>query len=81
MTANKKDGNRCVSHTLLPSWCIANPGARHSLSPGFLVYITCLDLLAPVLLALANVGLVAQLGHLLSLCEQLVGFLRECLLH
>ena len=40
-----------------------------------------LDLLAPVLLALANVGLVAELSHLLGLGEELVGLLRECLLY
>ena len=40
-----------------------------------------LDLLAPVFLALANVGLVAELSHLLGLGEELVGLLRECLLY
>ena len=40
-----------------------------------------LDLLAPVLLALTNVSLVAELSHLLCLCEELVGLLRECLLY
>ena len=40
-----------------------------------------LDLLAPVFLALANVGLVTELSHLLGLGEELVGLLRECLLY
>ena len=40
-----------------------------------------LDLLAPVLLALTNVSLVAELSHLLCLSEELVGLLRECLLY
>ena len=44
-------------------------------------YAFTLNLLAPVFLALANVGLVAELGHLLSLREHLVCLLRECLLY
>ena len=45
------------------------------------LYRLVLDLLAPIFLALANVGLVAELSHLLSLGEELVSFLRECLLY
>ena len=40
-----------------------------------------LDLLAPVLLALTNVSLVAELSHLLCLREELISLLRECLLY
>ena len=40
-----------------------------------------LDLLAPVLLALTNVGLVAELSHLLCLGKELVSLLRECFLY
>ena len=40
-----------------------------------------LDLLAPVFLALTNVSLVTELGHLLSLSEELVSLLWECLLY
>ena len=39
-----------------------------------------LDLLAPVLLALANLGLVAELSHLLDMGEELVDTLRECIM-
>ena len=40
-----------------------------------------LRLLSPILLRLANVGLVAELGHLLGLGEELLGLVRISLLH
>ena len=38
-------------------------------------------LVLPVLLSLADVGLVAQLGHLLGLSEELLGLVGISLLH
>ena len=46
-----------------------------------MMWCDSLDLLAPVLLALTNVGLVAELSHLLCLGKELVSLLRACLLY